>query len=105
MQSRLVSLLGAHLNVVILGLVTQVAISEHRRDDVASGEAGLHFMCSQETGALLLLKYPGHKTYLDCGRHIARYMREHLASWYDFAAGHLGIEVEESRAGRFCAVD
>ncbi len=42
-----------------------------------------------------MLKHPGHKTSLDCGMYIRRYMRTHLASWCDFANGHLGIGLQE----------
>ncbi|RPD59331.1 hypothetical protein L226DRAFT_472836 [Lentinus tigrinus ALCF2SS1-7] len=62
---------------------------------VATIAAGIRFTCTEETGALLVLKDPGHKTYLDCGRHIARYMQTHLPSWYEFAAERLGIDIEE----------
>ena len=62
---------------------------------VASSTAGIRFTCTEETGALLVLKDRGHKTYLDCGRHIGRYMQKHLTSWYEFAAERLGIDIEE----------
>ncbi|KAI0715839.1 hypothetical protein C8T65DRAFT_707526 [Cerioporus squamosus] len=55
-----------------------------------SPSLGLRYPCGEESGALLMLKHPGHKTSLDCGMYIRRYMRTHLASWCDFANGHLG---------------
>ncbi|RPD72326.1 hypothetical protein L226DRAFT_546923 [Lentinus tigrinus ALCF2SS1-7] len=61
-----------------------------------SASIGLRYQCSEESGALLMLKQPGHKTSLDCGMHIRRYMRAHLTNWCDFAnGGHLGIGLQE----------
>lgn len=61
----------------------------------ASASLGLRYQCNEESGALLVLSRPGHKTSLDCSMHIRRYMRTHLASWCDFANGHLGIGLED----------
>ncbi|KAI0742978.1 hypothetical protein C8Q80DRAFT_1259448 [Daedaleopsis nitida] len=57
--------------------------------------AALRYQCSDDSGALLLLKRPGNTTYLDCDLHIKRYMRTHIQRWYEFAIDYLGIELEE----------
>ncbi|KAI0762346.1 hypothetical protein C8Q74DRAFT_1206767 [Fomes fomentarius] len=57
--------------------------------------AGIRFMCQEESGAVLLLKRPGHKTYLDCGLYIKRYLKRNLQSWYVFATDRLGIDLED----------
>ncbi|KAI0738511.1 hypothetical protein C8Q80DRAFT_1205847 [Daedaleopsis nitida] len=62
---------------------------------VASVSMGLRYRCSQESGALLMLKEPGHKKSLHCDMHIRRYISTHLASWCAFANGHLGIGLED----------
>ncbi|KAI0718548.1 hypothetical protein C8T65DRAFT_706737 [Cerioporus squamosus] len=61
----------------------------------ASAEATLRYQCKQSSGALLLLKENAHKTYLDCGNHIKRYMAAHIEHWYGFASERLGIDVQE----------
>ncbi|KAM5537201.1 hypothetical protein V8D89_009134 [Ganoderma adspersum] len=61
---------------------------------VASASVGLRYQCNADSGALLLLKQPAHKTVLDCPLHIKKYMMTHLASWHDFA-NRLGIGLDD----------
>lgn len=56
---------------------------------------GLSFEVKADAGALLVLRKPGHKMYLDCKVIIVQYMRKHLASWSAFANERLGIGLEE----------
>ncbi|KAI0329923.1 hypothetical protein GY45DRAFT_1346230 [Cubamyces sp. BRFM 1775] len=71
----------------------------------ASGQAGisgnvaeacLRYKCTQQAGALLLLKDSGHATRLTCHDKIRAYMHAHLSRWYTFATEELGIDVDES---------
>lgn len=61
----------------------------------ASASVGLRYECTKESGALLMLKKPAHKTYLDCKRAIWTYIRNNIASWYDFANKRYFIKLEE----------
>ena len=61
----------------------------------ASAGIGLRYQCNNESGALLLLPHPGHKTFLDCKILIQKYMRAHLHEWCAFANDELGIGLEE----------
>ncbi|KAI0750127.1 hypothetical protein C8Q80DRAFT_1269887 [Daedaleopsis nitida] len=70
--------------------------NEERSSELgAAATAGLRFQCSEETGALLMLKQPAHKTYLNCAVHIRQYIRNHLSSWCDFANQIRGIGLQE----------
>ena len=60
-----------------------------------SAYAGLRYQCSQDSGALLLLKQPEHKTFLNCHLRIKEYMMTHLADWCEFANDRLGIGLED----------
>ncbi len=57
--------------------------------------ARVRFVCQEQSGAVLLLKRPGHRTYLNCGLYIQRYMKRNLQSWYAFATDRMGIELED----------
>ncbi|RDX44533.1 hypothetical protein OH76DRAFT_1421293 [Lentinus brumalis] len=72
-----------------------VSVGASLKELGASAEAALRYECKQTSGALLLLKENAHKTYLDCGNHIKRYMAAHIEHWYDFASECLGIDVQE----------
>ena len=76
-------------------VVNRLLTIRSRQEGVASTVAGIRFTCTNETGALLVLKRPGHKSYLNCGRRIIEYMQRHLPSWYQFATERLGIDIEE----------
>ncbi|PIL35414.1 hypothetical protein GSI_02140 [Ganoderma sinense ZZ0214-1] len=72
----------------------EVAATMPMTETVASASVGLRYQCNADSGALLLLKQPAHKTVLDCPLHIKKYMMTHLASWHDFA-NRLGIGLDE----------
>lgn len=61
----------------------------------ASASMGLRYECTEESGALLMLKQPAHKTYLDCKMYIRKYMRTHISDWCAFANDYYGIGLEE----------
>ena len=48
-----------------------------------------------EEGALLMLKKPAHRTYMNCDLRIRRYIRDHISSWCTFANEKLEIGLEE----------
>lgn len=60
-----------------------------------SAEAGLQYHCSKSSGALLLLRHPAHKTYMECRLHIWKYMHAHMSNWLTFANETLGIDLKE----------
>ena len=62
---------------------------------VAAASAGVRYRCLEESGALLMLKHAGHKTYIDCPVHIKKYMKKNMARWSHFANAHLGVGVED----------
>ncbi|KAI0744883.1 hypothetical protein C8Q76DRAFT_688166 [Earliella scabrosa] len=62
----------------------------------ASGSLGLNFKSTRESGALLLLDRPGHKTSLSCDLHIRQYISEHIGSWCEYANTYLGIGLEDN---------
>ncbi len=57
--------------------------------------AGIRFMCQEESGAVLLMKRPGHQTYLNCDLYIKRYMKRNLDSWEAFVRDQRGIDLED----------
>ncbi|EIW57161.1 uncharacterized protein TRAVEDRAFT_126211 [Trametes versicolor FP-101664 SS1] len=59
-------------------------------------QASLRYKCSQQSGALLMLKQAGHATRLDCTRAIQKYMRQNLEHWHLFATEELGIDLRDS---------
>ncbi|RPD72487.1 hypothetical protein L226DRAFT_467109 [Lentinus tigrinus ALCF2SS1-7] len=61
----------------------------------ASAAASFRYQCTTTSGALLYLRDHGHKTFLDCDRHIKKYMSTHVTSWYQFTTRRLGIDLEE----------
>ena len=65
------------------------------REFGASAAATLRYQCQKSSGALLLLKENAHKTYLNCGMPIKRYIAAHIEHWYNFARDRLGIELQE----------
>ena len=56
---------------------------------------GLRYRCNEDSGALLLLKQPAHKTFLDCNNRIQEYMAAHLSTWCEFANDRLGIGLDD----------
>lgn len=65
------------------------------RDIGAAASAGLQYRCSEEFGALLMLKQSANKTYLECRMHIQQYVRAHISKWCSFANDEFGIGLEE----------
>ena len=61
----------------------------------AATSANLSYDCEAEEGALLMLKKPAHRTYLNCNLRIRKYMREHISSWCAFANEKLEIGLKE----------
>lgn len=59
-------------------------------------QAGFHYRCTEESGALLILKQAGYATRLDCTRAVQEYMLQNLEHWYLFATDRLGIDLRES---------
>ena len=61
----------------------------------AASTLDLSYKVEAESGALLLLKRPAHKMFLDCDRIIVEYIDRHLTSWSNFANGHLGMTLQD----------
>ncbi|KAI0635543.1 hypothetical protein C8Q77DRAFT_1039062, partial [Trametes polyzona] len=62
----------------------------------ANASVGVRYYCSEQSGALLMLKDPGHATRLTSDRHAREYMRKHLQQWHAFATDSLGHDLQES---------
>ncbi|RPD68418.1 hypothetical protein L226DRAFT_548538 [Lentinus tigrinus ALCF2SS1-7] len=74
---------------------TSISAAASANEPGLAATAGLRYQCSETSGALLMLKKPAHRTYIDCSIHIKKYFRTHISSWLDFANGPLGIGLEE----------
>ncbi|RPD59661.1 hypothetical protein L227DRAFT_593782 [Lentinus tigrinus ALCF2SS1-6] len=74
---------------------TSISAAASASEPGVAAAAGLRYQCSETSGALLMLKKPAHRTYIDCRMHIKKYLRTHISSWLDFANGPLGIGLEE----------
>lgn len=59
-------------------------------------QALLRYRCTEQSGALLMLKQAGHATRLDCTLAVQKYMRQNLEHWYLFATDKLGIDLQDS---------
>ncbi|KAI0366169.1 hypothetical protein BV20DRAFT_1124493 [Pilatotrama ljubarskyi] len=55
----------------------------------ANAQVGFRYQCTEQSGALLMLKRPGHSKRLVCDR-------THLSNWHAFATHILGIDLKES---------
>ncbi|KAI0737532.1 hypothetical protein C8Q80DRAFT_309616 [Daedaleopsis nitida] len=52
----------------------------------------IQYNCKEKTGALLLLKEPGHEKYLECETSIRTYMKQHIDNWYKYGRAR-GIDI------------
>ena len=57
----------------------------------------MQFRCSDKTGALLVLRRPAERKAMLNTLLIRQYMREHIASWSQFANNRLGLGLEADK--------
>ncbi|KAH9949139.1 WD40 repeat-like protein [Amylocystis lapponica] len=61
---------------------------------LGGGGAGLQFQCTDEQGALLVMKEPATREELHPSRRMANYMRQNHQSWYTFATEVCDLDIE-----------
>ncbi|KAI0922265.1 hypothetical protein AcW2_007006 [Taiwanofungus camphoratus] len=62
---------------------------------VQGAGAGIQFECSDEQGALLVMKEGGNREALHPSRRMANYMRSNYHSWWVFATEHLDLDLQK----------
>ncbi|OBZ65404.1 Vegetative incompatibility protein HET-E-1 [Grifola frondosa] len=75
--------------------VKNMTISANASAAIVSTGAGFTYTCTDEQGALLLLKRPGDRSLVHKSRSFMSYMRRNHASWHRFATDTCDVDLQK----------